>query len=97
MDHEHRIAGSDFVWDADKARANLRKHGVRFEHAAHVFHDPLVIVVDASRNDESRTAAIGFDSIGRLLCVVFLETADAQIRLVSARLATRQEEKIYAE
>ena len=30
-----------YEWDAVKARANLRKHGVSFEEAATVFRDPL--------------------------------------------------------
>jgi uncharacterized DUF497 family protein len=36
MDQHHRIGGNDFTWDAGKAAANLRKHGVRFEDAATV-------------------------------------------------------------
>ena len=53
--------GDLFVWDLDKAETNWRKHGVRFEEAATVFGDPLFILVDASRNEEARDAAIGFD------------------------------------
>lgn len=64
MDQHHRIGGSDFVWDADKAAANLRKHGIRFEDAATVFMDPLFVLIDASRNDEARDAVIGFDQSG---------------------------------
>jgi uncharacterized DUF497 family protein len=32
-----------YEWDAVKARANLRKHGVSFEEAATVFRDPLAL------------------------------------------------------
>lgn len=56
MDQHHRIGGNDFIWDADKAAANLRKHGVRFEDAATVFMDPLFVLTDASRKDETRDA-----------------------------------------
>ena len=30
-------------WDARKARANFRKHGVSFEEASSVFFDPLSV------------------------------------------------------
>lgn len=53
--------GNLFVWNADKAEINWRKHGIRFEEAATVFGDPMFVLIDASRNDEARDAAIGFD------------------------------------
>ena len=85
MDVRRRIRGSDFVWDADKADANRRKHGIRFEDAATVFMDPLFVLTDASRNDEARDAVIGFHHRGRLLFVVHIEFNDDCIRIVSAR------------
>lgn len=32
-----------YEWDPEKAKANLRKHGVSFEDAATVFLDPLAV------------------------------------------------------
>lgn len=90
-------SGADtFVWDADKARRNSRKHGVLFEDAVQVFGDPLFILVEASRNDEARDAAIGFDASGRLLFVVHIEIEDVAIRIISARRADHEEEYQYA-
>ena len=97
MDERHHIGGSDFVWDADKADANWRKHRVRFEDAATVFADPLFVLADASRNDEARDALIGFDAGARLLCVVHLVVEAEALRLVSARRATPEEEALYAQ
>lgn len=98
MDQHHRIGGNDFVWDADKAAANLRKHGIRFEDAATVFMDPLFVFTDASRNDEARDAVIGFDQSGRLLFVVHIELEEDEcIRLISARAAEPDEEALYAQ
>lgn len=97
MDVRHCIGGSDFVWDADKAVANHRKHGVRFEDAATVFMDPLFVLTDASRNEEARAAAIGFDLNARLLFVVHVEIEDECIRIVSARPAEPGEEALYAQ
>ena len=97
MDDRHRIAGSDFVWDTGKAAANRRKHGIRFEDAATVFMDPLFVPTDASRNDEARDAAIGFEQLARLLFVVHVEFESDCIRIVSARTAEPHEEALYAQ
>ena len=97
MDERHRIGGSDFVWDASKAAANRRKHGIRFEDAATVFMDPLLLLTDASRNDEARDAVIGFDRLARLLFVVHVEIESDCIRIVSARPAEPHEEALYAQ
>ncbi len=95
MDIRVEIGGESFVWNEDKARLNWRKHGVRFEEAATVFGDPLFVLVDASRNDEARQAAIGFDLAGRLLYVVHIEIESEYIRIISARRATSDEEREY--
>jgi uncharacterized protein len=44
VDERHQIGGSDFIWDIAKAKSNLRNHGVRFEEAATVFLDPLLVI-----------------------------------------------------
>jgi uncharacterized DUF497 family protein len=97
MDIRYELNGDLFLWDAAKAERNLAKHGVRFEEAASVFADPLLVLVDASRRDEAREAVIGFDSTGRLLCVVHLEVEATYIRIISARRAEPNEERIYAD
>lgn len=97
MDVYYNREGNTFVWNAAKASANLRKHGVRFEDAATVFDDPLFVIIDASRDDESRDAAIGFDRRGRLLLVVHVEVDGAFIRIISARCADSSEEQRYAD
>ena len=82
--------------DAAKAKANPIKHdGVTFEQAASVFFDPFFRLLDASRNDETRNAVIGFDAQGRLLFVVHLEVEREYIRIISARKATRIEREYY--
>ena len=97
MDERHHIGGSDFVWDADQAEANWQKHHVRFEDAATAFADPLLVLTDASRNDEARDALIGFDRLARLLYVVHIEFDGECIRIISARHAEPREEALYAQ
>lgn len=92
MDVRYSLHGTDFVWNARKVAGNAAKHdGVTFEHAATMFFDPLLRMVDASRNDEARDAVIGFDASGRLLFVVHIQIEAEAIRIISARRATAQE------
>jgi uncharacterized DUF497 family protein len=68
---------------------------VSFEAAATVFFDPFLRIEDASRDEEERDAAIGFDEIQRLLYVVHIEVEDEYIRIISARPATSEERRSY--
>lgn len=87
-----------FSWDAKKAVANLRKHGVSFEEASTVFRDEL----SATGSDpdhsfvEHRFVTFGKSSQERLLMVAHTEEDD-KIRIISARPLTRQERNIYEE
>ena len=96
MDVYFLLNGITFVWNDQKARANPLKHdGITFRQAAEAFFDPLLVVVDASRNDEARDAVIALDKRWNLLFVVFVEREDDYIRIVSARKATRKERELY--
>ena len=94
VDVRYELNGTAFVWDAEKARINIAVHdGITFERAAEVFFDPFFRLVDATRSDEARDAAIGFDALGRVLFVVHIEVEGEYIRIISARKATPQERK----
>ena len=83
-----------FEWDEEKNRINKRKHKISFETAAHVFYDPYYIeMYDFEHSiDEDRYIALG--KVGDVLFVVFTERKET-IRLISARLATIAERRIY--
>ena len=85
-----------FVWDRDKAAANLRKHRVDFEEAATAFGDPLSITIPDPDHSvgEDRWLLVGQSGAGRLLVVAHTERGD-EIRLINARLATRRERDTY--
>lgn len=87
-----------FEWDPKKAAANLRKHGVSFDEAATVFQDDLSLSGDDPDHslDEERNITFGVSSSGRLL-VVSYTGREGRIRIISARLATRSERKLYEE
>lgn len=84
----------NFEWDEDKNRINREKHGISFETAAFVFRDEYYIeMYDFEHSiDEDRYIAIGM--VGDLLFVVFTERGE-NIRLISARLATESERRLY--
>ena len=84
-----------FTWDAAKARANRRDHGVSFETAARVWQDPLhVILPDRWQDGEERWHAIGQVGGTTLLVVVhaYLDD-DMAVRIISARRATPHERR----
>ena len=90
-----------FSWDARKALANLKKHGVSFEEAATVFADPNGLDYDDIEPSESelRSVRIGFSPIDRIVFVVYTRRVKYDketIRIISARQATRKERVAYA-
>jgi uncharacterized protein len=96
MDTLFVYAGQRFGWDTEKALANLKKHGIRFEQACEVFADPFFRLVDATSNDEAREAVIGMTEQSTLLFVVHVVVErGGVIRIISARKATRAERRFY--
>jgi uncharacterized protein len=85
-------------WDDLKAAENYRKHGVRFEEGATVFHDPLSITIDDPDHstEEQRYIDIGTSEDGRVLVVSYTERG-TNIRIISCREATRKERRQYGE
>jgi uncharacterized DUF497 family protein len=86
-----------FEWDPQKARGNLKKHGVSFEEASTVFFESPHVFLDPDHSDdEDRLVAFGYSHRHRVLMVVhcYLEGADV-IRIISARKATKKEKKNY--
>ena len=87
-----------FEWDESKAESNLAKHGVSFEEAATVFGDPWsqTIPDPAHSQVEDRAIVLGQSHRRKLLVVVHTERGD-NVRIISARRASRQERKSYEE
>ena len=85
-----------FEWDGKKAGSNARKHGLSFEEASTVFGDQLSLTIPdpAHSEKEDRLVTIGRSHRGRLLVVVHTERGD-NIRLISARPASRRERRAY--
>jgi uncharacterized DUF497 family protein len=88
-----------YEWDDDKARANLKQHKVGFDEASSVFRDPLATIFsdDDHSLDEIREIIIGYSVRNRLVLVSFTERGPDSLRIISARVATRNERKSHEE
>ena len=86
----------EFEWDDEKAARNARDHdGVTFEQAAAAFRDKFAVEWIDERGDygEERSVLLGMIG-GQILYVAYTERG-SNIRIISARRATRHEEEIY--
>ncbi|MBI3903165.1 MAG: BrnT family toxin [Nitrosomonadales bacterium] len=85
-------------FDPKKAASNLKKHGVSFDEAASCLLDPLALVCDdPDAGGEVRFVLVGMSHVGRLLTVCYTLRDEEAVRLISARKATKKEEKSYAQ
>lgn len=87
-----------FEWDPRKAETNLRKHGVSFDEAGSVFLDHLALSGPDPEHsiEESRYITFGMSRLGHLLAVSHTHRPGV-IRIITARLVTRNERRIYEE
>ena len=87
-----------FSWDEAKGRENIQKHGVSFEEASTVFADENARLKHDPEHSqaEDRFILLGYSVKMRMLivCHVYREN-DEVIRLISARKATRNEQRQY--
>jgi len=88
-----------FEWDSRKAKSNLRKHGVSFDEACTVFDDSgaMIFSDEDHSNGEEREIIVGYSILDRVLLVSFTERSMDRVRIISARKATRREQKDHEE
>ena len=85
----------NYQWDPIKAESNNKKHGIDFADAVGVFEDEWSLTIkEQIVGDEQRLATVGVDFLGRIIVVVYTYRGD-EIRLISARPATKVERKLY--
>ena len=86
-----------FSWDEVKNQKNQRKHGISFTQASYAFSDPYQLNIpdnDLSYGEE-RWVLLGKTNCNGLLVVVHIEVTENEIRIISARTATKHEHKVY--
>lgn len=91
-----------WIWDAEKDRANQRKHGLGFATAQLVFEDPLALSRADIHPEEERWQTVGM--IGSVVVLVVHtwpevspEDGEEVGRIISARKATPHERQLYEE
>ena len=87
-----------FEWDENKNRINLAKHKISFEEAQTVFYDEEALVIDDPEHsqEEERFIILGFSKKANLLVVCHCyRESESVIRIISARKATKTEERQY--
>jgi len=82
-----------------RPRAIFEKHKVSFDEASTVFDDSGArIFPDEDHSDgEDREIIVGYSILDRLVLVSFTERSMDRVRIISARQATRREQKDYEE
>ena len=86
-----------FVWDENKNRQNIKKHGLDFADAEKMFRG-MVLVWPNVREDYGENRWTGIGKIrGRIAVVAFTDRGPETIRIISLRKANRRESKKYEE
>jgi len=86
---------TEITWDSVKAKSNRLKHRVFFSDVEPVFYDPNAISFEDKESEgETRFIVIGLDSLARLVVVVYTYR-DSVIRVISARKASKTEQRAY--
>jgi uncharacterized protein len=86
----------EFVWDERKRQENLRKHGLDFVDAPHVFRLPFYEKADQRiQYGEDRVVAVGF-LLQRVVVLVYAERPQQNVnRIISLRKATKREREEF--
>ncbi len=85
----------NYQWDPKKAKINYKKHGVDFADSVGVFEDEWSLTIkEQIAGGEQRFMTIGVDFLGHVIIVVYTYR-DEDIRLISARPATKAERSMY--
>jgi len=85
-------------WDPNKARTNLRKHKVSFEEASTALYDTMSVTGPDPDHSvgEFRYVTFGMSAMGRVIVISHTDAGDI-IRIISARVASKGERKLYEE
>lgn len=83
-----------FEWDTEKNEINRQKHG--FEEILEIFDDPFFYeIYDTAHSTDIEERFIGIGEASGILVITACYTERKKIRLISARAATKTEEKRY--
>ena len=89
-----------FEWDENKNQKNIVKHGISFKEASTVFYDEEALLISDKEHseEEDRFVLLGLSRQSKLLIVCHCYRGlEERIRIISARKATKKEQKQYYE
>jgi uncharacterized protein len=84
-----------FEWDERKNRQNLEKHGIAFEDALSVFANNEALALEDKRRDYGEPRYVVLCPLEQVLVHVTYTVRGGNIRLISARRASRREKRDY--
>jgi len=86
----------EYVWDEEKNKINIKKHGIDFQDAVRMFQYPMLTCIDTRKEyGEERWVGIGFLK-GIIAVIVYTENDfNETIRIISVRKATSNESKKF--
>jgi uncharacterized DUF497 family protein len=85
----------EFVWDPEKAAANVVARGISFEFATLAFHDLQGVDIDVSRDSDGEIRRKLIARIERRLFAVVYTLREGVCRVISARRTNKSEERLY--
>lgn len=81
-----------------KNAANKLKHrGISLAETEPVFYDERALTIRDNHHDEQRWIVMGMDAKARLLVVAYIYRDPNFVRIISARLASKNERRRYLE
>jgi len=83
-----------FTWDENKRLSNMKKHGIDFADVPAMFEGDVFTIED-TRFDYGETRYITFGLLQYRVIVVAHTDENGVMRIISARKATKNEEKTY--
>ena len=84
-----------FEWDESKNQQNLEKHGIAFEDALSVFANSEALALEDKRRDYGEPRYVVLCPLQDVLVHVTYTVRGGNIRLISARRASRREKRDY--
>jgi uncharacterized protein len=84
-----------FEWDESKNQQNLKKHGIAFEDVLSVFANSEALALEDKRRDYGEPRYLVLCPLEDMLVHVTYTVRGGNIRLISARRASRREKRDY--
>ncbi len=93
------IIKGNYEWDDEKEKINIHKHKLSFSEILPVFDDPLFMEkLDKEHSNDSEIRYIGIGKIYSTVVIVTCYTPRGKrTRIITARISTKREEKLYEE